>query len=116
MKNSNKIILISILFLFNSCAIFTSGSINNSVCLSSANFKYINTNVSGTANNLYFLFMGGNGMKSLVGNAKEDLTKKYPLKDGQAYANTTMNVKTGFYIIFIKVDCTITTDIVEFEK
>jgi hypothetical protein len=113
-----KSILILIIgsIIFSSCAAFHDGAMVPSTSLNAANFNYIGQ-ASGNASAMYFLGIGGLDKSTLVGNAKSQMMRKFPLKSNQAYANVTVNFKNSFYFgILADRRCIITADIVEFYK
>lgn len=112
-----RVLLISLSILASSCAIHN-GYINNSASLSEANFRYVQTNISGTAEAKYILGIGGMNRTALVSEAKREMLRKYPLKSNEALVNTTVNWKTSniLGIFFAKQECTVTADIVSFQS
>ena len=102
--------------IFSSCVALHDGAMVPSTSLSSANFNYIGQ-ANGNASAMYFLGIGGLNKPTLVGNAKSEMMRKFPLKSNQAYANVTVNFKNSFYFgILVDRRCTITADVVEFYK
>jgi len=107
-------VLFTVSFLLTSCA-FHQGIMENSASLGSANFSYIKQTVQGDASATYILGIGGLGKHTLVDEAKQRMVASSPLKNNQALANITVNFKTTYAIVFVKVKCTVTADIVEFK-
>lgn len=96
------------------CFATHSGTMVNSASLSQNNFKIIG-NVTGQAETYTFLMFGGGiGRDALVNEAKQDMYNKHPLRDGQAYANITVDFKNAVYILVNQFRCTINADIVQF--
>lgn len=105
---------LSLAFLLTSCA-FHMGSMNSSASLSSNNFKYVKL-ASGQAETIKFLGLGGLSKEGLVAEAKKNLLKNNPLKDGQALANIVVDFKYTYLLLLINTKAIITADIVEFNK
>jgi hypothetical protein len=72
--------------IFSSCAAFHDGAMVPSTSLNAANFNYIGQ-ANGNASAMYFLGIGGLDKSTLVGNAKLQMMRKFPLKSNQAHAN-----------------------------
>ena len=111
-------LLFSVSFLLSSCMALHSGYPSGSAALSSANFKYINKNVTGTSLVTYVFGIGGLDNKALVNNAIIDMKNGYPLGDNQAYANMSINFQKVFVLLglVVEVHCDVSADIVEFQK
>ncbi len=114
MKKVLGILVISIGFL-SSCVVH-SGYMMNSASLSKANFDYTQQNISGSASTFYILGIGGFNASAIVNKAKQDMLKKHPLKPNQALANITVNWDSSIILFFNIVKCTVTADIVKFNK
>ena len=114
-KKITKLYAIAFVYaiLFSSCA-FHVGNMTGSTILSTNNFKYIKF-VKGEAKTIKLFGIGGLEKEALIAEAKNDLIQKYPLKDGQALANITIDFKTTLKILIIETKVTITADIVEFK-
>ncbi len=112
-----SIFAITIAIFTSSCVAFHTGSMSNSTALSSANFSYVKTNLKGEASATYVLGIGG-FRETLVNSAKQNMLQNNNLRDNQALANLTVNFKTTYYWGgFLIVDkCTVTADLVEFNK
>ncbi|TSA31017.1 MAG: hypothetical protein D4R64_18890 [Porphyromonadaceae bacterium] len=85
-----------------------------SVSLSSNNFKMVKS-ATGTAETTKVFGLGGLAKNALVFEAKNDLMMNYPLKEGQALANVTVDFKNSIIFFVIKQKVTVTADIVEFK-
>ncbi len=113
-------LLFSIIFilLFTSCSTFHNGIANFPQNLPSSNYVYVKSDVSGSASTSYVLGLFGGATKTaLVADAKKDLSTRFPLKNNQAYINTTFNLKTTmvFGPVILITTCVITADIIEFK-
>jgi len=102
-----------IIFTATSCAMHT-GIMSGNASLSSNNFKTIKCAI-GSAGTTKILGIGGLGKQALVYEAKKDLLQNFPLKDGQALANVTVDFKTSFLLIVVTEKVTVTADIIEFK-
>ncbi len=105
---------IAILISITSCATVHSGSMTSSASLSSANFSYVKQDIKGTASVQYVFGIGGNAKETLVNVAKQQMLASNPLKTNQALANLTVNFKRNG-LLFSKVTCIVTADVVEFK-
>lgn len=110
MRLSFLIVLIA--FIFSSCA-FHSGVMTGSASITDANFKYVAL-AKGTSTTTQVFGIGGLKKKALVFEAKKDLLFNYPLRNGQALANVTVDLKKTFVFIVVKTRVTVTADIVDF--
>ncbi len=114
MKTFKLFIAVAIIvFTATSCAIHT-GIMSGSASLSSNNFKTIK-NAMGSASTTKIFGIGGLSKNGLVYEAKKDLLQNFPLKDGQALANVTVDFKTSFLLIVVTEKVTVTADIIEFK-
>ena len=100
--------------LLSSCAIH-SGLMQSSASLSNGNFKYVDK-ISGSATATYWISIGGLDRSAIVEDSKADMLKKQPLQDNQALTNLTANFKHSYIIIYEQTLCTVSADVVEFEK
>lgn len=117
MKKIKILFSLLIITTLTSCMATFNGAINNSTALSSANFTYAEVNVEGKADATYILGIGGLDRHSLISEAKQDLMSKHNLKAGQSLANIITNYKTSYYLGLVTVvECTVSADIVEFNK
>ena len=109
------LIIMAITFIYG-CALH-SGYMANSAALGSANFSYSKMNAKGTSSAEYFLGIGGLDRNNIVNAAKQNLLATNPLEANQALVNVTVNFKTEIYfLIYIKVKCGVTADIVTFNE
>jgi hypothetical protein len=114
MKTLKLIIAIAIIIFTSTGCASHWGMMTGNATLSSNNFKTIKI-ATGTAATTKILGIGGLGKDALVFEAKKDLLQNYPLKDGQALANVTVDIKTSFIILVVKEKVTVTADIIEFK-
>ncbi len=106
-------IAVMAVILMSSCA-FHSGIMSSSTSLSSNNFKMVKL-VQGEATTTKIFGFGGLAKEAIVAEAKKDLMRNNPLKDGQALANVTVDFKNSFVFFVIKTKVTVTADVVEFK-
>lgn len=99
--------------MFSSCAMHTGIGMSNA-SLSQNNFKMVKY-AKGDVKTTKVFGLGGLGKQAMVAEAKQELLANYPLQDGQALANMTVDWKTGFYFFVVVTKCTVTADIVQFE-
>lgn len=113
-KNLLKTIVVVVAMFFISGCATHSGLMSGSASLSSNNFKMVKF-AKGEASVTKIFGLGGLGKDALVAEAKMDLIQNYPLKEGEALANITVDFKnsTIFFVTATKV--TVTADIVEFK-
>lgn len=111
-------IAVACLVSLNSCVMPKCGSITSTTTVNSNNTKVINPHVKGVGSATFVFGIGGRFDNSgLVESAKTHLLQRYPLKDGQALANVTLDYNTMIILgIYVKVSCVMTADIVEFNK
>jgi hypothetical protein len=105
---------IAVMFLVSSCATHF-GGMSGSAALSSKNFRYQGL-ATGQAQTLQVFGLGGLAKDGLVAEAKKNLLLNYPLKDGQALANVTVDFKFSVVFFVIIRKATVTADIVEFNQ
>jgi hypothetical protein len=107
-----------VVILFTSCMAFHAGSTSGSAALSSANFDYVQKNITGSSNAVYIFGFGGMAKSKMVEEAKEDMLKKHPLQSNQALANVTVDVKNTliFGTVYRQLTVNFTADVVEFRK
>jgi len=106
-------------WLFACAGISTGGGLLNetTVVLEKGNYKYKAQGLVGKGQSVYLLGIGGMATPSgLLGEAKLDLLKKYPLKDTEALVNMTAETRTStiFGILTIK-KAIISADVIEFQ-
>ena len=104
--------------VLSSCTAMHEGYMTSSVALSSNNFSYVKKGISGSASVSYILGMGGLATDALVSDAKESMLSENPLKENQALVNLTVNFKHSSYfgLLYMETTCTVTADVVEFNK
>tara|TARA_R110002050_G_scaffold300621_1_gene471011 strand:+ start:40656 stop:41429 length:774 start_codon:yes stop_codon:yes gene_type:complete len=106
--------LLFILFLFSSCA-FHSGMMTGNASLTDANFQVVQLAV-GHSKTVHIIGLGGLKSDAIVFEAKQDLLRNYPLKQGQVLANVSVDFKRSFYFVVGVTKVTVTADVVEFIK
>jgi hypothetical protein len=99
----------------SSCTSFGSGPIIGSASLQANNFSYVSQKAMGKATVTRFMGLGGGARQALAAEAKQNLLKNYPVKDGQALANVTIDYKASYILIISTLTCTVTADIVAFK-
>lgn len=112
-------VFIGVLLVFLSltgCIAFHEGTMSNSGYLSSNNFRYVKTGISGMSQATYVLGIGGMRRYSLVAEAKQNMLIYYPLSDNQAIVNSTVSYKHSYFLgnLVVTVKCVVSADIVEF--
>ena len=110
-----KIYPIALVVFMSGCA-FHSGYLTDSASLSQANFSYKSFNRQGTARATYVFGLGGLSRKALVSEAREAMRREKPLGPNEAYANISVNWKSTWVFMVLTVKCTVTADIVKFNK
>lgn len=105
--------IVIIAFTASSCATHW-GMMTGNASLSSNNFKMIKI-ASGTASTTKIFGFGGLAKDALILSAKKDMLQNNPLKDGQALANVTVDIKNSFMFFVNKEKATVTADIIEFK-
>lgn len=105
--------IVIIAFAASSCASHW-GMMTGNASLSSNNFKMVKM-ASGTASTTKIFGLGGLAKDALVLSAKKDMMQNNPLKEGQALANVTVDIKNSFMFFVNKEKVTVTADIVEFK-
>ncbi|MFP4471548.1 MAG: DUF6567 family protein [Bacteroidales bacterium] len=99
--------------LFSSCAVHNGIGMSNA-SLSENNFKIVKFAKGDVATTKIF-GLGGLSKNAMVAEAKQELLADYPLQEGQALANMTVDWKIGFYFFVVVTKCTVTADIVQFQ-
>jgi hypothetical protein len=117
MKNKILVALFSAA-LFTSCVSIHSGMTSSSASLSSNNFNYIAQGVQGSASIVQYVALVPGFRQTLINDAKNEILKKYPLKNNQALANITVDIKSNLILgpVVRTTKCTVTADIIEFIK
>jgi len=102
--------------LLSSCMVWHSGSMVESSTPTLNNFTYVK-NAVGTSSALYVIGIGGFNRTGLVREAKNDLIKNYPVNDGEALINFTVDVSTKIFTPwFIIKKVIVTADIIKYHK
>jgi len=113
------IIAFSVILLSSCRAILTGNSTNGTtINLSEANFSYVQKGLVGHSKATYILSIGGFNHDGLIKEAKENMVRMNSLKDNQAIANMTIDIKNKFLLfgLYQQEICTISADIIEFRK
>jgi len=110
----NVFVALGIMLFLSSCAFHKGFITAGSASLSSNNFKILKL-AKGEAKATRIFCIGGLGKNGLVAAAKKNLLENYPLKDGQALANITVDFKNSFIFFFNQTKVTMTADIIEFK-
>lgn len=114
MKPIYSLITLLSAILLSSCA-FHSGNMTGNASLNARNFE-IKTIVIGTAKTSHIFGIGGLKQQALVYEAKKDLYRSYPLSEGEAFANISVDFKRSYFFIVNTTIATITADVVEFKE
>lgn len=112
MKARQLVIIISSIILFSSCASHF-GNITSSTVISDGNFKVVGFAI-GTASTKKVFGLGGTKRENLVLDAKRNLYKHYPLKNGEALSNLTLDFVKKRYPFFSQVKVTVSGEIITF--
>ena len=113
MKKLKLLIALVVFVLFSSCSSFHSGMMSGNASLSENNFKVIKT-ATGTSVAKTIFGFSDTKKDALVSEAKQDLLRSNPLKEGQALANVTVDFNVRTFLIIFTQKVTVTADIVEF--
>lgn len=110
-----KLFVVMIIFslTMSSCATHW-GMMTGNASLSSNNFKMVKI-ASGTASTTKIFGFGGLSKDALVLSAKKDMMQNNPLKEGQALANVTVDIKNSIMFFVNTEKVTVTADIIEFK-
>jgi len=111
-SKSRLIIIFFGIQLLTSCAVYN-GNITGNAQLSGNNFRYVGKVVASNQC-VYVLQWGGNAKQTQITALKDDLQQRYPLRSGLAWANVSLEMKTGFYILWDVRKAILTADIVDF--
>lgn len=111
-----KFILASSLFLFlSSCMVTHTGQMGGISPVTENNFSYVQ-NAYGSAMVTYVLGIGGFNKTGLVREAKNDLIRNYPVKNGEALVNFTIDFDTSYYLgLVITQKVIVTADVIKFD-
>jgi hypothetical protein len=109
-----QLFYIFLVIIFSACS-FHKGTFDSSVSLQKNNFEIINV-LESSAKAVYFLGIGGNELSGLYKKAKNEMYAEHPLKEGQALANITTDVKTFWLGPLVIQRMTITADVVQFNS
>lgn len=111
-SRSKLIIILLGIQLLTSCAVYN-GNITGNAQLGSNNFRYVGK-VSASNKCVYVFHWGGNAKETQITALKNELQQRYPLRNGLAWANVSLEMKTGFYILWDVRKAILTADIVDF--
>jgi hypothetical protein len=92
---------------------FNSGGLNESAMLTKNNFKILGS-VKSESKTVIVLGFGGLRTKALISETKRKLYKSYSLKQGQAFANMSLDFNKKFWLFGLTTTCTIDADVVQF--
>jgi outer membrane lipopolysaccharide assembly protein LptE/RlpB len=113
MKKLLVLIALPIIVFLTGCGYHT-GYSTGGVQLTSNNFKVIKKDAQGSSNAFYVFGFGGVQRKTLIADAKKDLTLKNQVKDNQHLANIVVDYKWSSFVVVSKVEAFVTADIIEF--
>lgn len=99
--------------LLNSCTIYHNGSFQNSTVLNQRNFVYKGM-AEGEVKEIYLFGIGLGNQRNLVRQAHLNMKRDFPLKNGQAYANTSVDMSLNHYLLWTTRKAIISADLVEF--
>lgn len=115
MKRQLKILgFISAISLLSSGCATHAGIGMSSASISENNFKMVG-HATGQAKATKVFGIGGLFRDALVAEAKQDMLDNYPLYDGQALANMTVDFKNSTILFVRTTKVTVTADIIQFE-
>jgi hypothetical protein len=110
MKGGPAISVFVILF-FSSCIVTHSGNVTGGPLIT-ANDKSSSV-AKGTARTFMIFPIGGNYSTTLIQDAKTDMYKHCPLKEGEYYANFTCDITKTYLLLYYSTKVTISADIVK---
>ncbi len=111
MKAKFYFFLTLLVFFTSSCA-FHSGMMTGNASLGGNEFELVRI-AQASAKTMRVFFIGGFGADGLVLAAKANLYRDYPLEQGQAYANVSVDFGDAFFPFVHTTTCIITADIVQ---
>ena len=109
-----KLLLFIIPALFLSSCANHSGMMTGNAHLKDKNFKVVGL-AYGSDYTTKVLGIGGLNKDALVLNAKKNLYSNFPLKEGQALANVTVDFKKEWLIFVMKTKVIVSAEIVDFD-
>ena len=111
----NIIIASSIALFLSSCMVIHTGQMGGITPVTENNFSYIN-NAYGSSKVTYVLGIGGFNKVGLVREAKNDLIRNYPVKNGEALVNFTVDFDTSYYFgLVVTQKVIVSADIIKFD-
>jgi hypothetical protein len=105
--------IVVLAIMTSSCGMHHGMGMSNA-SLSENNFKMVRY-AQGSVKTTKIFGLGGLAKNALVAEAKEQMMSSYPLQDGQALANMTVDFKTSIIFFVITTKVTVTADIVQFQ-
>lgn len=96
-----------------------SGTFQSSAILTGNNYTILKRDAVGTSQTTTVLFIGGLSKDALVAEAKADLMETYNVTGNQQLVNVSVDwkiVTTPIYFVVNTRKCTVTADIIEFNK
>ncbi|MDA0682462.1 MAG: hypothetical protein O2781_03825 [Bacteroidetes bacterium] len=110
------ILLLSTTIMLSGCVSLHSGYMTGIAPPVENNFKYVG-NALGTSQATYILGIGGFNREGLVREAKNNLIKNNPVKDGETLVNFTIDQERSFYLGIVWTHKVIVTaDILQYQK
>lgn len=106
-------LFLTALLVLNSCTSIYTGNIAGNTVVNNVPYRHIGT-VSVSNRCVYVFHIGGSGKKSQIIKLKEDLQKRYPLRNGLAWTNVAVEMKTGFFVLWDVRKATLSVDLVDF--
>ena len=108
-----RLFTIVILLLFIESCAFHIGNTSSNAALMNGDFRIMEM-AKGEASTALVFGIGGLSKDALVLEAKKDMYRNHPLREGQIYANIAVDYKRGFYIFVVETTVTVSADIIQF--
>lgn len=105
---SFKVILVFVVLTLTACTMVHNGQI---VSLDYGQEVSPQNQAVGTYSVNYLFGLGGTSTTVMLKEAKDDLIRNRPLKEGEKYVNVNLNSATFFFLFFTKHRYTITADV-----
>ncbi|MBP6091267.1 MAG: hypothetical protein KA521_08440 [Crocinitomicaceae bacterium] len=106
---SYKVILVFVVLTLTACTMVHKGQI---VSLDYGQEVSPQNQAVGTYSVNYLFGLGGTSTTVMLKEAKDDLIRNRPLKEGEKYVNVNLNSSTFFFLFFTKHRYSITADVV----